>query len=73
MKGTIFTSEMLAEQAQRYVVENGYSDAEAVIEEMLERELTDGAACESLDGCECEPDGYCRHGWPSWLVYAGVI
>ncbi|HAJ36334.1 MAG TPA: hypothetical protein DCL15_11640 [Chloroflexi bacterium] len=51
MKGTIFTSEMLAEQAQRYVVENGYSDAEAVIEEMLERELTDGAACESLDGC----------------------
>ena len=30
-----------------------------------------GAACPY--GCEVEPDGYCKHGRPSWLLYYGLI
>lgn len=29
--------------------------------------------CEATDGCWVEPDGYCQHGKPSWLVALGVI
>jgi hypothetical protein len=25
------------------------------------------------DGCRTEPDGDCPHGYPSWLIVAGVI
>ncbi len=25
------------------------------------------------DGCKTEPDGYCRHGWPSFLLLKGMI
>lgn len=29
--------------------------------------------CEATDGCRVEPDGTCPHGYPSWLLYLGVI
>ena len=29
--------------------------------------------CESTDGCWIEPDGYCEHGNPSWLLVLGMI
>ena len=29
--------------------------------------------CEALDGCWVEPDGHCKHGYPSWLIYMGMI
>jgi hypothetical protein len=29
--------------------------------------------CEATDGCWVEPDGYCEHGFPSWLLYLGLI
>lgn len=29
------------------------------------------AAC--ADGCMVEPDGYCEHGNPSWLMQLGLI
>ena len=40
--------------------------------EMLERWTFDGV-CEATDGCEIEPDGVCEHGYPSWLLYVGLI
>lgn len=69
---TPITRELWDERAAQYVEENGYDSIEAVIEEMLERAMADDGV-EALDGCAVEEDGYCRHGWPSWLVYAGVI
>ena len=29
--------------------------------------------CEATDGCRSDPDGYCEHGYPSWLLYLGLI
>ena len=29
--------------------------------------------CEALDGCTVEPDGYCEHGAPSFLIAMGLI
>ena len=31
------------------------------------------SVCEATDGCEVEPDGYCPHGHPSWLLKLGII
>lgn len=29
--------------------------------------------CEATDGCIVEPDGYCAHAHPSWLLKLGWI
>ena len=29
--------------------------------------------CEATDGCWTEPDGYCDHGKPSWMLALGYI
>ncbi len=29
--------------------------------------------CYATDGCWVEPDGVCEHGYPSWLLYLGLI
>lgn len=34
--------------------------------------MFDGVA-EATDGCRVEPDGYCPHGHPSWLLELGII
>jgi hypothetical protein len=34
---------------------------------------TGDSACEATDGCWVEPDGYCEHGCPSWLLKLGLI
>ncbi len=34
--------------------------------------VLDGIA-EATDGCTVEPDGYCQHGYPSWLLQMGLI
>ena len=39
------------------------------IEEWL---LWDGD-CEATDGCRTDPDGWCEHGHPSWLLRLGLI
>ena len=32
------------------------------------------ASCKAIDGCAgIEPDGYCEHGHPSWLLALGWI
>ena len=33
----------------------------------------DEGVAEATDGCPIEPDGICEHGYPSWLLYAGLI
>jgi len=38
----------------------------------LEEWSSDGG-CEALDGCWTEPDGYCEHNMPSWLLALGYI
>ena len=39
--------------------------------DQLEAWLFDGV-CEATDGCMVEPDGYCPHGCPSWLIKVGI-
>ena len=34
---------------------------------------TNDSICEATDGCTVEPDGECEHGYPSWLLYAGLV
>ena len=29
--------------------------------------------CPTPDECEVEPDGTCEHGYPSWMLLAGII
>jgi len=29
--------------------------------------------CEAIDGCWVEPDGECKHGYPSWLMALGYV
>ena len=42
------------------------------IEELMEMERE--GFCEATDGCApVEPDGYCEHGCPSWLLELGYI
>ena len=31
------------------------------------------SVCEATDGCQVEPDGVCEHGYPSWLLYLGLV
>ena len=38
----------------------------------LERWAMDGVS-KAIDGCTVEPDGYCRHQQPSWLIVMGLI
>ena len=38
----------------------------------LKRWMNDGG-CETPCGCWVEPDGYCEHGKPSWLLLMGLI
>ena len=32
-----------------------------------------GEGCDAVDGCWVEPDGYCQHGTPSWLLAMGWL
>jgi len=41
------------------------------MEQLMEWEAEGG--CEATDGCWVEPDGYCEHGCPSWLIALGLI
>lgn len=41
-------------------------------DDTLEEWMDEGGA-EALDGCWVEPDGYCEHGSPSWLLHLGLI
>jgi len=40
-------------------------------DELMEMSL-DGD-CYATDGCTVEPDGVCHHGYPSWLLWLGMI
>lgn len=42
------------------------------MEEIIRRADEDGVGV-TTDGCEVEPDGYCEHGKPSWLLKLGLI
>lgn len=42
------------------------------VEQAIEAYELDGVAY-ATDGCECDPDGYCEHGCPSWLLRLGLI
>lgn len=42
-------------------------------QEQLEEWMEEDGGCEATDGCWVEPDGTCPHGYPSWLLYLGMI
>lgn len=44
---------------------------EPEVEDLVEWESEGG--CEATDGCYAEPDGVCEHGYPSWLLWMGLI
>jgi hypothetical protein len=46
--------------------------AQPNIEDIIQDEF-DYGTCQTTDGCEVEPDGYCEHGHPSWMLYLGLI
>lgn len=39
----------------------------------IETWLSSDEGAEALDGCWVEPDGYCPHGHPSWLLSLGWL
>ena len=41
-------------------------------EEVDEMIWLDGT-CYAIDGCVVEPDGFCPHNMPSWLIYMDLI
>ena len=41
--------------------------------EELQRQVEEEGGCEATDGCFVEPDGYCEHQQPSWLLVLGLI
>lgn len=42
------------------------------LEQLMEWEAQ--GYCEATDGCgPIEPDGYCEHGYPSWLIELGYM
>jgi hypothetical protein len=41
--------------------------------EELQRQVEEDGGCEATDGCFVEPDGYCEHQQPSWLLVLGLI
>ena len=54
-----------------WLKENGYRSREELVARLDISESVYPALCR--DGCEVEPDGYCRHGAPSVLVALGFI
>lgn len=43
-------------------------------DDVLEEMVMDFGDVETTDGCcGVEPDGYCEHGYPSWLIELGLI
>ncbi len=40
--------------------------------ERLKKWMRECYSC-TTDGCRVEPDGWCMHGHPSWLLYLGFI
>jgi hypothetical protein len=39
----------------------------------IEKWVMDLEMPKATDGCEIEPDGVCQHGYPSWLLYLGLL
>lgn len=39
----------------------------------LQEWFNEEGGCEATDGCWVEPDGYCPHGCPSWMLVLGLI
>lgn len=42
-------------------------------DETIEAWIMDDELPEATDGCTTDPDGFCPHGHPSWLVRLGLI
>ena len=53
-------------------MENNETQEEPDLETLMRWNDDDGG-CEATDGCWVEPDGYCEHGKPSWLIAMGLI
>jgi hypothetical protein len=41
--------------------------------EELQRQVEEEGGCAATDGCFVEPDGYCEHQQPSWLLALGLL
>ena len=56
-------------QYMAYLREMGLTEDELIDELMTE----DADVIDALDGCSVEPDGWCPHGYPSVLLWLGLI
>jgi hypothetical protein len=43
------------------------------LDTLIEWEAEGGCEAACPEGCWVEPDGYCPHGKPSWLIVMGLI
>ena len=68
---TITDTRVLRAAADNYLADAGQTRAE-LIEELIALDYEDELT-PTLDGCYVEPDGHCPHGYPSWLLYLGMI
>lgn len=59
-----------AKEAEEYLP--GCFEVEYPSEEQINNWMVDDI-CETPCGCAIEPDGYCEHGNPSWLIILGLI
>ena len=51
-----------------------YKDEVFVVPDMEQIEYwVFDSICEALDECPIEPDGYCEHNYPSWLIALNLI
>jgi hypothetical protein len=64
-------------KAQRYIIQD---ERRRVKEGLLTPPTMDEVeewmtedSCQATDGCWVEPDGWCEHNHPSWLLVLGVI
>lgn len=72
MTPTITNADVLRHKAQQYLDNAGMTELELVAE-LTSISFDDDDVVEALDGCSVEPDGYCPHGYPSWLIFLGMI
>lgn len=74
LRQALFYNESVVREATRVEreAEKGIKEAKQPSIKTMEKWMETGVA-RATDGCKVEPDGYCPHGKPSWLIAMGLI
>jgi len=63
----------MASKTYKYRDDEGIHEVEYPSIDQIRDWVFDVEDTETPDGCFTEPDGYCPHGLPSWLLIMGMI